>query len=223
MSSFRIIACWLALTFASSSAFGQAATEANQADSPAMKASGEAASSEGSSRKHPDAEPFELKLSQGKLVFAVPGDWKQVKARSRILEAELKVAAVGDDSQDGRITIMPAGGSIPANVARWEGQFAQPSGVPTKAETKIETVAEKKVHVVDITGTFQDSMGRGPFAGGQKVARENYRMLAAIIEMESKPDAQYVNNYFFKFIGPKATVDANADGFLKMLKSMKAN
>jgi len=76
-------------------------------------------------------------------------------------------------------------------------------------------VAGKPVHFVDISGTFQDSMGRGPFAGGKKVAREDYCMNAAIIETGD------LGNYFFKFIGPKSVVEPNAEAFKKMVRSMK--
>ena len=117
-----------------------------------------------------EAKPQEVMLADDQLAFLAPGAWERVKPRSRILEAELKVPSVEKGGQDGRITMMRAGGSIPENVARWEGQFTGAEG----AVTKTEEVAGKQVHFVDITGTFQDSMGRGPFAGGKKVARENY-------------------------------------------------
>ena len=140
-----------------------------------------------------------------------PGGWERVKPRSRILEAELKVAATDEGVQDGRITMMRAGGSIPENIARWEGQFAGADG----AETKKVEIAGKQVHFVDIGGTFQESMGRGQFARGNQVARENYRMSAAIVETGDH------GNYFFKFIGPKSVVEPNVEAFKKMIQSMK--
>ncbi len=161
-----------------------------------------------------DAGPQEVSLAGGQLTLSAPGAWEKVQPRSRILEAELKVAASAEGEKDGRITIMRAGGSIPANIARWEGQFAG-SGGDVEAATEVEEVAGKKVHFVDLTGTFQDSMGGGPFAGGKKVARENYRMSAAIVETGD------LGNYFFKFIGPKTVVDAAADSFKDMIRSMK--
>ena len=169
------------------------------------------AKKEGSAAKETTAEPVELTLAKEHLAFMAPGGWKRVTPRSRILEAELKVPSTEADVQDGRITMMRAGGSIPENIARWEGQFTGADG----AETKKVEVAGKQVHFVDIVGTFQDSMGRGPFAGGKKVAREDYRMSAAIVETGDH------GNYFFKFIGPKSVVEPNAEAFKKMIQSMK--
>ena len=169
------------------------------------------AKKEGSAAKETTAEPVELTLAKEHLAFMAPGGWGRVTPRSRILEAELKVPSTEADVQDGRITMMRAGGSIPENIARWEGQFTGADG----AETKKVEVAGKQVHFVDIVGTFQDSMGRGPFAGGKKVAREDYRMSAAIVETGDH------GNYFFKFIGPKSVVEPNAEAFKKMIQSMK--
>ena len=57
-------------------------------------------------------------------------------------------------------------------------------------------------------------MPGGPFAGGQSIDRQNYRMMAAIIETPDK------GNYFIKFYGPATTVEASADGFQKMIEGM---
>ena len=162
------------------------------------------------------AEPFAVKVADGNIVFSASGPWQRVQPRSRMLEAEIKIPKIGDDPADGRLTIMGAGGSIEANIERWKGQFSQPDGGDTSDKTKVEvkTIAGQKVNMVDIAGTFLDQPG-GPMAGGPKVERPNYRMLAAIIETEN------YGNYFVKFYGPKPTIDKNADAFKKMIKSLK--
>jgi hypothetical protein len=196
------------LTSLSSNAVAQEGSTAKAGS--ATKA--EPAAKEGSAAKEaPTAEPMEFTLAEDQLAFVAPGKWQRVQPRSRILEAELKVPSTEADVQDGRITMMRAGGSIPENVARWEGQFAGSEG----AETEKEEIAGKTVHFVNITGTFQDSMGRGPFAGGKKVSRENYQMRAAIVETGDH------GNYFFKFIGPKSIVEPNGEAFSAMIRSMK--
>ncbi len=172
------------------------------------------------------AKPFTVELAKGKLTLTAPRTWKKVQPRSRILEAELKVPAVtaaaqpaagsakkATAPQHARLTIMRAGGSLPDNVARWENQFAQANGSATKADVTDQKIGDTPVKFVDITGTFSERMGGGPFAGGKTVTRENYRMMAAIVQ------TQEIGNYFFKFIGPKATVDANAEAFKKMIGS----
>ena len=163
-----------------------------------------------------ETEPFAVKVADENIVFSAAGPWKSVTPRSRMLEAEIKVPRVGDDPADGRLTIMGAGGTIEANITRWKGQFSQPDGSDTSDKTKVDvkTIADQKVHVVDIVGTYLDSPG-GPMAGGPKVERPNYRMLAAIIETEN------FGNYFVKFYGPKPTVDKNEKAFKEMIKSLK--
>ena len=160
--------------------------------------------------------PIPISVARGSIQFAASGTWKSVPPRSNMLEAELKIPRVEGDSEDGRLTIMGAGGSIQANIDRWKSQFVQPDGSDTADKTKQEnkTISGQTVHLVDITGTFMDSVG-GPFSGKPKVKRENYRMLAAIIQTDAN------GNYFVKFYGPKATIDKNADHFKSMIESLK--
>jgi hypothetical protein len=157
----------------------------------------------------------EFTVANGEFSLAAPAGWKQVQPRSRIVETEFAIEPVKPDDQPGRMTSMGAGGSIEANIARWYGQFSQPDGSSTKDKAGLKTlnIAGCKVTCVDVSGTFKDMPG-GPFAGGQSIDRPNYRMMAAIIETADK------GNYFIKFYGPAATVEASADGFKKMIEGM---
>ena len=212
MNAIHIVLVSSILAMFTSSGFAQSAMKKAEAPTPAAQA--DMATKDGEVAATNKAQPMELKLAGDKLTFTAPGAWEKVQPRSRILEAELKVPATAEGEKDGRITIMRAGGSIPENIARWEGQFTKADGA-IEAKTEKEDVAGKQVHLVDITGTFEDSMGRGPFAGGKKVARENYHMSAAIIETGA------VGNYFFKFIGPKSVVEPNVKAFKEMIRTMK--
>ena len=130
-----------------------------------------------------------------------------------MLEYEIQVPRVENDKRDGRLTIMGAGGSIEANIARWEGQFSQADGTATKAKVTEETVEEMKVTMVDISGVYVETMG-GPFSGGKKVENPDFRVLAAIIQT---PES---GNYFVKLIGPKATIGANEKAFVDTIKGI---
>jgi hypothetical protein len=155
-------------------------------------------------------------VGEGKITFKSPEGWEKKQPRIRIVEAEFAIPPAKDDEQPGRMTVMGAGGSIEANIDRWIGQFDQPDGSDTKKAAKIEKlkVNGQNVHYVDVAGTYRDMPG-GPFAGGKTVLREDYRMLAAIIETEK------AGNYFFKFYGPKATVAANEKAFRELVDSLK--
>jgi hypothetical protein len=168
---------------------------------------------EGSQKK-----PITVLVAEDSIKFTASGNWKSVPPRSRMLDAELKIPKVEGDEVDGRLTIMGAGGSIEANIVRWQGQFVQPDGGDTSEKTKQKTmeIDGQKVDFVDITGTFMDAVG-GPFSGRPKVERKNYRMLAAIIQTEAN------GNYFVKLYGPKSTIDKNEKYFKAMLESLKVS
>ena len=161
-------------------------------------------------------EPIQVKVAKGNIQFTASGNWKSVPPLSNMLEAELKIPSVDGDDADGRLTIMGAGGSIEANIVRWQNQFVQEDGSDTADKTKQEKqeIDGQTVNLVDITGTFMDAVG-GQFSGKPKVERKNYRMLAAIIQTESE------GNYFVKLYGPKSTIDKNAKRFKAMIKSLK--
>ncbi len=161
-----------------------------------------------------DPAPFDFKVAEGNIQFTSSGAWKKVTPRSRMLEVELKIPKVGKDTEDGRLTIMGAGGSIDANIMRWQNQFQQPDGSSTVAKNEKKVIGGQTVNLVDISGTFLDSPG-GPFSGQPKVERKDYRMLAAIIQTEAK------GNYFVKFYGPKPTIDKNEKRFKSMILSLK--
>ncbi len=152
-------------------------------------------------------DPAGHQMTLGPLEMTAPDGWIKKQPRVRIIAYEFSVPAAKDDTNDGRMTVMVAGGSIDANVRRWYGQFKQPDGGNTAKVAQVEKkkIADHVVHLVEISGTYLDR--RGPVAPA--VARENYRMLAAIIETKQ-------GNFFVKFYGPKKTVTQNEEAFKQM-------
>ena len=158
------------------------------------------------------AEDNVVSLGRGRVKLTAPEKWVVKTPKSRIVEREF-AAPGGDESDPARVTMMGAGGSVDANIQRWEGQFASADGGAVKAKTDVLKVAGCDVHVVDLRGVFLDRPG-GPFAGGKVVKRPEYRMLGAIIVT---PKA---GKYFVKMYGPAATIEANDKPFEAMLKSL---
>jgi len=154
-------------------------------------------------------------VAEGKLAFKAPAGWTKKKPKSNIIEVEFEAPAAKGDEIAGRLTIMGAGGNVQQNIERWYGQFTQPDGSETKDKAKLEkmSIGGQTVHMVDVAGTYKDTPG-GPFAGGKPVLRENFRMLAAIIETKA------AGNYFIKFYGPKGTIAENEKAFKEMLQSL---
>lgn len=155
-------------------------------------------------KPHPISIGSELKMT-------VPAAWQPRTPRVRMIEHEFAIPAAEGDKEDGRMTVMTAGGSVDANVQRWLGQFTQTGGTETGSKGKVEKkkIADREVTIVDVSGTYRDM--RGPMAPA--VERSGYRMLAAVI-----PTSQA--NYFVKFYGPKKTVQQNAEAFQRMLASL---
>jgi len=170
----------------------------------------------------PAKKPTVVKLAGGKLSLSAPGQWTSRQPRVSIIDYEFAIPAAEGDKIDGRLTIMRASGGVDANIQRWFGQFTQPDAKKTTkeaAKVSKSTIAGQVVHQVDVSGTYNDQ--RGPFVPGVK--RENYRMLAAIIEAAEKQGDRDVplGTYFIKFYGPRKTVDANAKAFAEMINSLK--
>jgi len=148
----------------------------------------------------------------GGLTMTAPAEWESVAPKSNLIQSEFK--APRDQKEDlARVTVMGASGGIDANIDRWIGQFD--GGKKEDAKIEKMDVSGATVHIVDIAGTFKDSMGGGPFAPGPMKKRENYRMIGAIIE--TKKDGLV----FIKMTGPKATLESLADGFKKSLNNLE--
>jgi hypothetical protein len=160
-----------------------------------------------------DGEAFTV--GEGAMTMKAPATWIKKKPATRIVEHEFEIPAAEGDARPSRTTIMGAGGSIEDNLNRWFGTFVQPDGSDTKAKSKVKviTVDGQEVHLVDISGTYNDKPA--PFQPGAAVMRENYRQLAAIIVTKQ------AGNYFVKFYGPEKTIAANEQSFLKMIEGLK--
>ena len=101
-----------------------------------------------------------IDLADGKILLTAPEAWVRKTPRVRFIEHEFAVPASKGDTEDGRVTVMGAGGTVEANLDRWIAQFSQPDGSDTKnlvpeADRK-KTIAGVEVHFIDLTGTYKD-------------------------------------------------------------------
>ncbi len=98
------------------------------------------------------------------------------------------------------------GGGTQANIDRWIGQF---EGTP-ESKTLEEEVGDRTVTFLTAKGTYMESMG-GPFSGN-KTAKPNYTMLAAILPSDK-------GAVFLKLTGPDESVTAMEEAFIEFAKS----
>ena len=155
--------------------------------------------------------PVKIELAEGKLLLMAPESWKEVEPKSRMIQREFMAPRDFKEDEQARITFMPAGGGIDANIERWKGQFELAD--PNDAVIGKKEHAGQVLHLVDLKGTFKESMG-GP--GGPVKSRENYRMLAVIVETPKD------GLIFAKMTGPIETVGQLAESWTKMFEALEA-
>jgi len=143
----------------------------------------------------------------------VPADWQRVQPRSRIIQHEFAVVDEENADKKARLTMMAAGGNVEANIERWKGQLT--GGDPQAQKTEKLQVAGHTVYLVDLSGTYTERMGGGPFAPGPTVKRPDYAMAGAIIIDPNQ------RKFFVKMIGPETVVQANREAFGEMIKGME--
>jgi hypothetical protein len=159
-----------------------------------------------------------VRTEAARLRFAVPAAWTRVPAPSDFRAAQWKIPHTAEDKDDGSLVLYffgeGKGGGVQENLDRWYGQFTQPDGRPSKdaAVITMKTVNGLRVTAVDLSGSYE-GMAMG---GGKDAPKAGYRMLAAVIEGEGGP-------WFWKTIGPEATMAAAKSGFDAMLASLEAH
>lgn len=144
---------------------------------------------------------------RGELKVKAPESWKVMQPKSSMIQAEFALPKVDGDENDGRLTVMMAGGTVDMNLQRWRGQFEELEDKPVEEFD----VAGTKVSLVDLSGTFNEQRGMM----GPVTKRPGYRMLAAIVAM---PDGML----FVKGYGPKNTMAKYADDFRSFVESLAA-
>lgn len=105
------------------------------------------------------------------------------------------------------------GGSLEANIDRWEGQFSGPGGAPATAKVAKRIVHGLAITTLDVSGAYS-GIG-GPTATAPRIVA-GYRLLGAIIEAPG-------GSVFIKLIGPAKTVAANQPKFEELLASVQPN
>ena len=153
------------------------------------------------------------------LRYSVPQTWQRVPAPSDMRAAQYKIEGTAPGGADGAEVVLfffgqGKGGTTEANLERWYGQFTQPDGKPSKdkAVVTVRTVNGLKVTSVDLSGIYTAQMKPGEGAA----PRPETRMLAAAVEGPGGP-------WFFRMIGPTATVNAAAADFQQMLGSLEGH
>ena len=159
--------------------------------------------------------PADVPARSGKLFFEAQPGWTEEKPASTMRVAQYSLPRAEGDSEDGELAVFAnIGGAPEDNLARWASQFEQPDGRPSSA-VAVTPAPEKRgelvIHKIEVTGTFVAETMPG---SGVRRNEPNWRLLGAVVESPYGP-------YFFKLVGPDATLRHWKDSFEAFLKSMK--
>ncbi len=159
------------------------------------------------------AKPVE---AGGSLSYAVPTGWLAETPSSAMRKAQFNLPKQEGDSEDAQLVLFyfgGEGGSIDDNLKRWAGQFQQPDGSDSMQalQSSTRTVNGLFVTEASVAGTLDAETMPGM---GQRVRKEGWRMLAAIIETPSGP-------YYAKLTGPQATVARWEASFREWVGSLR--
>jgi predicted small lipoprotein YifL len=166
----------------------------------------------GAAYAKPDASGM---IDVGAIAFKVPSKWKAQQPKSSMRAAQ--VSAPGSAGPAELIVFFfgaEGAGSAQDNIDRWIGQFANPDGSPvTNAKKSSSKVSGFDVTKLEVAGQYESGMGA---PGQPQAAPADQRLIAAIVNSDGGP-------YYFKFLGPSATVVENGAAFDELLASIVAS
>lgn len=152
--------------------------------------------------------------SAAALRWTAPVDWKSAGQQLMPRVATYKIAPVAGDKAGAECVVYffgaGQGGTVDANLERWNGQFKSANGKPAPAQVATRKSRGLSITTIDTAGDYS-GMG-GPIAAAPAVA--GYRLLGAIVEGPG-------GNVFVKFTGPAKTIAANQKKFELLLASFQ--
>lgn len=153
----------------------------------------------------------------GGLTWDVPGGWKSVPPSSSMRLAQYAVPPAGGDTEGAEVAVFvfapSTGESVSETFRRWAAAFGPASS--TNAKRTVRKVASTEAQMIEITGTLTTGKTMGvPVAAADASTNQQATLLGAIVQV---PDG----SYYFKFLGPKNTVQAARPAFERMLDSSR--
>ena len=163
----------------------------------------------GSSCNSKRTEYNNSKLYSGKLEYTIPKSWMRVSPSNpmRIEQFRLKGPANSEDAELSIYHFPGKGGSVENNLKRWISKFEDTSALK-KEKFNLGKLPITKVY---ISGTYLKSSAP-MIIDSPKIKLENYSMLALMVETADGP-------WFFKAVGPQASVDLNLPSINSFQKS----
>src|SRR5262249_3342755 len=123
----------------------------------------------------------------------------------------------GGDGEDGSVVVFHfagSGGTIEGNIRRWRDLFSTASGDPLPQGAG--RVGKFTAHGMNVTlvGLCGRHTEAPMMSSKPSEPKDNYRLLEAIVETPNGP-------WFFRAIGPAATMAAHEPEFKKLIASVR--
>lgn len=146
---------------------------------------------------------------EGTIQFAIPANWQQQQPSNQMRMAQATIPGAGGPGDFVVFFFGPGGGGgVEANIQRWIEQMTPAPGSNPQPETF--EANGFRVTWIDVAGTLLPSnMGTGP-----ATEQPDSRLYGAVVEGPGGP-------WFFKVTGPEATLAAERENFLQMLRSVR--
>jgi hypothetical protein len=143
----------------------------------------------------------------------VPDTWVQQPPENTMRLAQFQVR--GPQGQEPANVVVfyfgkGGGGSLEANVQRWESQFTTPDGKPVKASQRKAKAAGMAVTWAELNGNYSRGVGMGQ----ETAAKPNQTLIVAVVETPK-------GNVTFHLYGPQASVAQARKAFEAMVASLK--
>jgi hypothetical protein len=154
-------------------------------------------------------------IDVGAVSFKLPPKWEAQAPKSSMRRAQVSASGSAGPAELIVYFFGPQGaGTAKANIDRWTGQFTNPDGSPiSDAKQTSSKVSTFDVTKLEVAGQYASGMA----APGQPQAPQaGQRLMAAIVSTEGGP-------YYFKFLGPDATVTEHGAAFDDVIASIIAS
>jgi hypothetical protein len=154
-------------------------------------------------------------IDLGAVAFKVPAKWSAQTPKSAMRRAQLSAPGSAGSAELVVYFFGPQGaGTSQENLDRWIGQFSNPDGsAVSDAKQTSSKVSGIDITKLEVAGQYAGGMSP---TGQQQPGQANQRLIAAIVNSQGGP-------YYFKFLGPSASVTENAAAFDGLISSLVAS
>jgi hypothetical protein len=139
------------------------------------------------------------------LSYKAPAEWVAEEPSNAMRKAQYRVPDRSGRAGPASLTLFNFGGpasTLESNIERWEGQMGG-----GEADVKKIEGAACPATLVDISGTYSGDDRTNPL--------ENARLLVGVVETSK-------GTWYFKLVGPAATVDGWKIPYIDFLKGVRA-